>query len=235
MEKAYCLPVLWLVQSTWSWCHICLQENSSWHSKDLQTSQSRLQGTVESYYRAWIIEVFCWKGHQVELLCQTMGVHGVLWETGSFSENMFEKSDGRSIIELWRAFISVDRGRGDNQVKTAQLNLQWTRWTSALQLSSLLHDPFHTASQTSNSDKEELTWTWNYCQWLLDFLEKGVFVGTEIYIWRKHPSINLKEGDLVRSDNKTPCHVWKIGMIEELFLGREDWCQIGTGNIYLFS
>ena len=94
-------------------------------------------------------------------------------------------------------------------------------------LTSLPPKPFHAATQTFNSSREELTRRWKYRQRLLsDFWirwKREYLLELRSAHTRNTPRPTpLKEGDLVLiGDDKMPRQIWKTAMVKELFMGRD--------------
>lgn len=106
-------------------------------------------------------------------------------------------------------------------------------------LCSLPPKPFHAASRTPSSSKEELTRRWKYRQRLQNafwtrWKREYLLELRSAHTTKNSHSTPLKQGDLVLiGEERTPRQIWKTGIVQELFPGRDGLvrsCAVRTSD-----
>lgn len=94
-------------------------------------------------------------------------------------------------------------------------------------LSALPPKPFQTAGQTPSSTREELSRRWKYRHRLLQefwtrWKREYLLELRSAHTVRTPRTTTIREGDLTLiEDDRMPRQIWKIGMVKELFIGRD--------------
>ena len=106
-------------------------------------------------------------------------------------------------------------------------------------LCSLPPKPFHAASRTPSSSKEELTRRWKYRQRLQNdfwtrWKKEYLLELRSAHTTKNSHSTPLKQGDLVLiGEERSPRQIWKTGIVQQLFPGRDGLvrsCAVRTSD-----